>query len=447
MYSAGVVTAQLTADDDTVIVALDSEADDGAPIVDLTVNGLAAHVRGRPVPASAASTCPGSAATTTSPSPTCSSAPIADLRRRRRRGHVRRTRRRADLDDHRRGRRRRPAPFSASSRSRTLVGGAGDDSFQLNGPLTGTSGSTAAAATTRWPGRTPVNHLGRHRRRRRHDQRRHDVRGSIERLVGGSNAATGSSSAPPAQITGSIDGGEIQLDAGGPDDVNTLDFSRRGRRRHRRPRGRHGRRWHRRVHQHQQARRPAPAPATRSRARRPARPDGVDDHAANAGHVDGVAFAGFENLTGQAATNDAFIFAPAAASPARSPAAPAALDGFAVVVGADLRRLPAGGRRRAQRRRHLVRGRHRHLHRHGSLRPVGGDRRRPGRQRLDLRPQTPRSPCRRSADADVPDAGLHHHRAAPGQQLHVRRADGLAVAGHRHRRRRDHDDARPRPTR
>ncbi len=69
-------------------------------------------------------------------------------------------------------------------------------------------------------------------------------------------------------------------------------------------------------------------------------PVAVTDHTdwvltgANAGTVDGTAFASFENLTGQDSTSDAFIFLPAGSLSSTASGGTGSLDGFAVADGA-----------------------------------------------------------------------------------------------------------------
>ena len=155
---------------------------------------------------------------------------------------------------------------------------------------------------------------------------------------------------------------------------------------------------------------------------------------ANSGVVEGTAFAGFENLTGQNSSSDAFIIAAGGSVSGTLDGGTGALDGFAVFdAGGNLTSVPAGGCRR-DRQHHRVRqvG---HLRRHGRLQPAERQCRQPRVHRLHLRSQHPARSCRRRADeGELHQPGVHQRR----QQLHLRQPDRLADPHHRVRRRHDH---------
>ena len=334
VYSAGVVTATLTANDDTVVVALDSEADDGAPIVDLTVNGLLRTfgVTGGGVGSLVIHGLGGDDDVTVAD---VLFAPIAVYG--------------GDGDEdtvhgpddgliwtitaENAG---SGGPFLRFESVENVVGGAGADGFQLNGPLTGTIGLDGGGGSDTLAGPNTVNiwvvsGVG------AGTINADTTFASIERLVGGSNADR-FDIGDAGQITGSIDGGTVDPAAPPVDELDFADAAAA-------------------VTVNLQAGTAGVVAAFANINNVVGRsgagdtlvgPTALADQtvwtitAANAGTVDGVTFSGFENLTGQAATNDAFVFAGGSVSTIAGGAG--ALDGFAVLGGDGVLRAfqPAG---------------------------------------------------------------------------------------------------------
>ena len=158
----------------------------------------------------------------------------------------------------------------------------------------------------------------------------------------------------------------------------------------------------------------------------------------NVGTVDGVAFSGFENLTGQAATNDAFVFASGGSITGTIAGGAGALDGFAVEVGVNLRVFqPAGvdstgGPVAFEGVTVTYTGM-------DAFNPFGGT----TDDRVINGTIFDRDATLTLSGSTLTLTFVDVSFGTPANStFSVRGADGLAVAGHRHRWRRDHDHHR-----